>query len=293
MIKQYFINICLVVRFGYKCADIHFQSCNKYSDAPGPEVYDSVLVSGLPASIDSTFGLSGVCFNIIHTYDQDWYYGWFLQMAVQSSLQTELVVLVITSQEPVCRKWGQWILNGGSPPYTGTWIPPESLNQFNNGQNPNGWWYFAVHDVAECRHRIDKQFLHLFYSNPPWLTYPAIHSKSREFMPTLQELHGFIIISRFPVTARILIMILPMLTIIGGSTIRNFIYWVLIQHSGNGTGRLYMQALKLFTLFHLQNYKRSTGAQALQVSFKAVISCIDTADFASMDWSAEELYYVH
>jgi len=40
-------------------------------DAPGPEVYDSVLVSGLPASIDSTFGLSGVCFNIIHTYDQD------------------------------------------------------------------------------------------------------------------------------------------------------------------------------------------------------------------------------
>jgi len=74
-------------------------------DAPGPEVYDSVLVFGLPTSIDSTFGLAGVCFNINHTYDQDLVIAAnFSKWRHSRHCKQNWAVLMITSQEPVLQK---------------------------------------------------------------------------------------------------------------------------------------------------------------------------------------------
>ena len=149
-------------------------------DAPGPEVYDSLLVSGLPASIGSTFGLAGACFNINHTYDQDL----VLRLIAPNGDKILIANRIggsFDNYNGTCltENGANGYINYGNAPFTGTWIPPESLNQFNNGQNPNGWWYFAIHDVAGGDIGLINYFSLPFApdppADPPPPAYPAIH----------------------------------------------------------------------------------------------------------------------
>lgn len=137
-------------------------------DSPGPEVYDSVLVSGLPASIDSAFGLAEVCFNINHTYDQD------LELRLKSPNGNTIFLANRVGggddnflNTCLAENGANGYLVNGTAPFTGTWIPLESLNQLNNGQNPNGWWYLAVHDVAGVDSGDVTSFSITFGANPP------------------------------------------------------------------------------------------------------------------------------
>ena len=137
-------------------------------DAPGPEVYDSVFVSGLPTVIDTSFGLTGVCFDLNHTYDSDL----LLRLKSPNGNTIFIANAIGTNGDNFFNTClaqngaNGWLVNGIAP-FTGTWIPLESLNQLNNGQNPNGWWYFAVHDVAGADSGNVTNFAITFGANPP------------------------------------------------------------------------------------------------------------------------------
>jgi hypothetical protein len=146
-------------------------------DSPGPEVYDSVLVSGLPTIINSSFGLAGVCFNINHTFVRD-----LVLRLISPDGDTIIVANRVGDSGDnftgtcLAQNGANGYLSDGYPPYTGTWIPQESLNLFNNGQNPNGWWKFALRDFGNGDIGLINHFAISFSANPPSVVYPTIHN---------------------------------------------------------------------------------------------------------------------
>ncbi len=146
-------------------------------DSPGLEVYDSVLVSGLPTITSSTFGLSGVCFNINHTWDRD------LVLRLISPNGDTIVIANRLGDSGdnftatcLSQNGANGYLSDGYPPFTGTWIPQESLNHFNNGQSPNGMWKFAIRDFGTGDIGLINNFSLTFSANPPAIVYPAINN---------------------------------------------------------------------------------------------------------------------
>jgi PKD domain-containing protein/proprotein convertase P-domain-containing protein len=134
----------------------------------GPEVCVPVTVSGLPAVINSSFGLSGMCFDITHTYDSD------LQIRLKSPNGNSIFIangvgadLDNFTATCIAENGANGFLANGSAPFTGIWIPLESLNLLNNGQNPNGTWLFCVTDAVA----VDTGSIHsvtlTFSNNPP------------------------------------------------------------------------------------------------------------------------------
>jgi len=132
------------------------------------EVCVPVTVSGLPTVINSTFGLGGMCFDITHTYDSD------LQIRLKSpNGNTIFLANGVGGADDnftgtcIAENGANGFLANGFAPFTGIWIPLESLNLLNNGQDPNGTWLFCVTDVAA----VDTGSIHsatlTFMNNPP------------------------------------------------------------------------------------------------------------------------------
>lgn len=103
-------------------------------------------VSGLPSMIDHDFGLAGVCFNINHTY--------------KSNLVISLLspdghnVTLVEGQGGgsdhfvnTCVGMDGVPFALGTPPFSGNFLPVGDISSLNNGQNPNGSWYFLVYDL--------------------------------------------------------------------------------------------------------------------------------------------------
>ena len=128
----------------------------------------SVIASGLPTAIDSSFGLSEACVNLTHTYDGD------LKVKLKSPDGT----IIILSQN---RGGGGdnftntcFAMNGisgaigaGVSPFTGTFIPDNSINNLNNGQNPNGTWQLIITDEVLNDMGNVLSFNITFSVNPP------------------------------------------------------------------------------------------------------------------------------
>ncbi len=134
----------------------------------GPEVYDSLVVSGLPSVIDSTFGLTGMCFDITHTWDAD------LKIRLKAPNGNTIFIANGIGHDGddftgtcIAENGATGYLENGSAPFTGIWIPLESLNQLNNGQNPNGTWVLEIEDVANNDSGDVHNFSLTFGSNPP------------------------------------------------------------------------------------------------------------------------------
>jgi len=263
-------------------------------DAPGPEVYDSVLAFGLPTSIDSTSGLAGVCFNINHTYDQD-----LVLRLISPKGDTIIIANRIGGSGDnytgtcLAENGANGYLKNGSAPYTGTWIPPESLNQFNNGQNPNGWWYFAIHDIAGGDIGLINNFSISFSANPPNdpppTIYPVIHSsRPRIYADSarIAWLHNNIAIPGDCM-----------------NTYNDFIYaynnwWIndpqLFLSGSDSTlwtwdwSSVYAGPEAFYTVFIYKITNDPLALKRCRFLSKQVISCIDTADFTSMDWYVKE-----
>ncbi|MEP7168579.1 MAG: PKD domain-containing protein [Bacteroidota bacterium] len=134
----------------------------------GPEVCVPIVVSGLPTVINSSFGLSGFCFDVTHTYDSD------LQIRLKSpNGNTIFIGNGVGGADDnftntcIAENGANGFLVNGTAPFTGTWIPLESLNLLNNGQDPNGTWLFCVTDVVA----VDTGSIHnvtlTFDVNPP------------------------------------------------------------------------------------------------------------------------------
>jgi subtilisin-like proprotein convertase family protein len=123
---------------------------NTFTEVPadGSFIDIPITVSGLPTVANSTFGAVSVCLDISHTWVSD------LQIYLVSPIGT---TITLADQKG---GWGQgyfgtcfqedaangWIQNGTAPFY-GSYYPQQSINLFNDGQNPNGVWYLHVRDV--------------------------------------------------------------------------------------------------------------------------------------------------
>ena len=108
--------------------------------------YFDLEVSGINSIIDSSFGLTDVCININHTWDDD------LVIWLKSPDNT---LVELTSHNGggddnythTCFNMSAFTsITQGSAPFTGTFIPEGNLGDFNNGQDPNGTWQLVIVD---------------------------------------------------------------------------------------------------------------------------------------------------
>ncbi len=125
-----------------------------------------ITVSGLPAAINSSFGISKVCFDVYHTD--------------KSNL---ILLLVAPNGNSVILTEGQGSrgndfvgtclgMDGvpfalGTPPYTGTFLPSGDISNFNNNQNPNGTWLLLASDISNPDTGSVRLASITFSNNPP------------------------------------------------------------------------------------------------------------------------------
>lgn len=129
-----------------------------------------ITVTGLPAVADTAYGLCSVCVNITHTYTGD--------------LDLYLISPTGDSMRLVNNQGGGgdnftntcFIMsatvqinnpNMAIPPFTGNYLPEVSVNNFNQGQNPNGVWRFGVQDEAPGDIGTINSVSLSFCANPP------------------------------------------------------------------------------------------------------------------------------
>jgi PKD repeat protein/subtilisin-like proprotein convertase family protein len=127
-----------------------------------------VTVNGLPSIIDSTnFGLISVCLNILHDYDGNL----DIYLYSPSGRQIKLVnnrggsgrdFVNTCFREDAANS----IINAVAP-FPGSYVPEESINILNNGQNPNGIWQLCIHDEVPFNEGSIQNFTITFGPNPP------------------------------------------------------------------------------------------------------------------------------
>jgi subtilisin-like proprotein convertase family protein len=127
----------------------------------------TIAVSGLPAVMDSTFGLCSVTVNITHTYDGD--LDLWLVSASGDSIRlsnnqggagdnfTGTVFAMSAAQS----------ITVNVAPFTGTFRPENSLNLLNNSADPNGTWTFVACDEAPGDVGSIDNVSITFCANPP------------------------------------------------------------------------------------------------------------------------------
>jgi len=137
-----------------------------YNGFVSPAYYPCV-VSGLPATIDSAFGLERICLNISHTYDGD------IEIKLMSPDSAEVMLSNRRGGSGhnyinTCFR-GQGsngMIANGSAPFTGEFDPDGNLASFMNGRNPNGTWYLIVTDLAAADSGSVNSFALVFSNNP-------------------------------------------------------------------------------------------------------------------------------
>lgn len=146
MKKNYFL-IALFLILNSAFSQTFSGSTGAISDDGQPNEY-TLTASGLSAStLTNSYGLTQVCLNLTHTWDSD--------------LNVFLVAPDGTSVNLFSGVGGDGdnftnsclnqsvtnSINTGSPPYTGTFKPQETLGNVNNGQNGNGQWKLRIIDT--------------------------------------------------------------------------------------------------------------------------------------------------
>lgn len=127
-----------------------------------------VTVSGLPTQMDTTFGITSVCINVTHTYDSD------LKIRLVSPNGTTILLANNNggsgdnfSNTCFAANGADGSVNGGTAPFLGTYSPFNSINTFNNGQDPNGTWQLCALDEVPADHGSVLSFSVTFGPNPP------------------------------------------------------------------------------------------------------------------------------
>lgn len=127
-----------------------------------------IEVSGLPNAANSSFGLSRVCMNVSHTWIAD------LEIWLVSPSGTEVRLFLhygASNDHLINTCFANNGANGpisqGQAPFTGTFVPNQSLNLANNGTNPNGTWNLCFVDQAGSDEGTLHNFALTFGPNPP------------------------------------------------------------------------------------------------------------------------------
>ena len=126
----------------------------------------AITVAGLPAVIDTNFGIAHICMNITHTYDND------LVIKLVSPSGTVVTLIQGTGGGGdnfigTCMGMDGTAFSNAAVPYTGLFFPVGNIAGFNNGQNPNGQWLFIVSDVAGSDTGSVHSASIAFVNNPP------------------------------------------------------------------------------------------------------------------------------
>jgi PKD repeat protein/subtilisin-like proprotein convertase family protein len=127
-----------------------------------------VTVTGLGTVIDSVnFGIISVCINLNHNYDAN------LDIYIKSPDGT--VVKLVNNRGANGKNFtnccfsesGSIPVAQGIAPFTGNFIPEETINALNNLQNPNGIWSLGIHDEVLFNSGTLLNFTISFGNNPP------------------------------------------------------------------------------------------------------------------------------
>jgi len=155
------------------CVSSHAQTFTNSNLVPIPnnntDISIPIPVGGLVSSIDSSFGLGAVCLNISHEYTAD------LLIRLRSP-DGKIVILAdakggsSNGYPGTCFQengTGGWI-HLAPTPFSGSYFPQESLNNFNDGSNPNGVWELLIRDIFTPADTGSIHYVNLtFMFNPP------------------------------------------------------------------------------------------------------------------------------
>ncbi len=133
------------------CAATRAQTFSATGDTipdDGSYIYFDLNVSGLlPSVIDTTFGLEGICLDIIHTYDSD--------LDIFLIAPDSTVIEISTGNGGGGHNYTGTcftdtvsnLVSSGSAPFSGVYKADGLLSAANNGQNGNGIWRLLIHDT--------------------------------------------------------------------------------------------------------------------------------------------------
>lgn len=134
----------------------------------GTSIRFPVTVSGIPAAIDSTYGVISVCFNIVHPYISDL----SIWLVAPDSTYIELTSGNGGSGN---NYWNTCLLDtvpvfisNANAPFTGQFRPESPMYNANNGQDPNAVWQLLVEDTYPFADAgILTNWTITFGNNPP------------------------------------------------------------------------------------------------------------------------------
>ena len=127
-----------------------------------------IPISGLPAQIDSTFGILSACINIFHTYTAD------LKIWLKSPDNTMVLLAGNVGGSGdnfigTCFRMDSTVgpIGQGTPPFSNNYLPQNPFSYLNNGQDPNGTWYLCVQDEVPVDVGVLLAYSISFGANPP------------------------------------------------------------------------------------------------------------------------------
>jgi subtilisin-like proprotein convertase family protein len=127
----------------------------------------SEIISGLPVQINSSYGLSEVCLDITHPQVSD------LRISLTSPDNTTILLSLHNGSGganfvSTCFQMNASVTIGSSvAPFFGSYLPDQSLNILNNGQDPNGTWTLSIIDAFPTSAGQINSWSLTFSINPP------------------------------------------------------------------------------------------------------------------------------
>ncbi|MFM1746211.1 MAG: hypothetical protein RLZZ630_2148 [Bacteroidota bacterium] len=144
---RYFLIVIALLLWSNSTRAQSFSSTTGNIPDDGTAVRFDIPVSGLPAQIDSGFGLLSVCINIVHTYANDL----DIWLVAPDSTYIELSTGNGGSGQNF---WStcfadsvSTFISSASAPFTGTFRPEGPIYVANNHQNPNSTWQLLIRDT--------------------------------------------------------------------------------------------------------------------------------------------------
>jgi subtilisin-like proprotein convertase family protein len=117
------------------------------SDDGQPNEFLINVASLSTSTLNSTLGLTQVCFDITHTYDSDLN----IFLVAPDGTSINLVSGIGGSDDDFTNtclnQSAPTLINAGRAPFTGIFKPQETLGNINNGQNGNGLWKLRIIDI--------------------------------------------------------------------------------------------------------------------------------------------------
>lgn len=146
MKKNYFL-IALFLILNSAFSQTFSGSTGAISDDGQPNEY-TLTASGLSAStLTNSYGLTQVCLNLTHTWDSDLNVFLVAPDGTSVNLFSGVGGDGDNFTNTCLNQSATTSINAGSPPYTGTFKPQETLGNVNNGQNGNGLWKLRIIDT--------------------------------------------------------------------------------------------------------------------------------------------------